>query len=51
MHCQTVVARVTAGSGGTLLVALHVSQMQFRSYTNGKFNAKAEQDEVRCSVI
>lgn len=51
MHCQTVVARVTGGADGKLLVALHVSQMQFRSYNNGKFSAKAAQDEVRCSVM
>ena len=51
MHCQAVVARVSAGAKGEPLVAMQVNQMQFRSYTNGRFNAKGTQGEARCSVM
>jgi len=51
MHCQAVVARVSAGDKGEPLVAMQVNQMQFRSYTNGRFSAKGAQNEVRCSVM
>lgn len=51
MHCQSVVARVTPGERGEALVALQVNQMQFRSYTNGKYGSKVGQGEVRCSVM
>lgn len=51
MHCQAVVARVTAGASGEPLVALQVNQMQFRSYSNGKPGQKATRKEVRCSVM
>jgi hypothetical protein len=51
MHCQAVVARVSAGEKGQPLVAMQVNQMQFKSYTNGKMGAKVGQGEVRCSVM
>jgi hypothetical protein len=51
MHCQAVVARVSAGPKGEPLVAMQVNQMQFRSYTNGRFSAKGAQGEARCSVM
>ena len=51
MHCQSVVARVTPGERGEALVALQVNQMQFRSYTNGKYSSKVSPSEVRCSVM
>ena len=52
MHCQAVVARVSAGDKGEPLVAMQVNQMQFRSYTNGRFSAKGTQNnEARCSVM
>jgi hypothetical protein len=51
MHCQSVVARVTPGAQGAALVALQVNQMQFRSYTNGKYGSKVSPAEVRCSVM
>jgi hypothetical protein len=51
MHCQAVVARVSAGESGDPLVALQVNQMQFRSYSNGRVGSKAGRDEVRCSVM
>ncbi len=50
MHCQAVVARVPAGESGEPLVALQVSQMQFRSYANGK-SAPKSRKEIRCSVM
>ncbi len=50
MHCQAVVARVTAGDSGEPLVALQVNQMQFRSYSNGKSPARHSQ-EAQCSVM
>ena len=51
MHCQAVVARISAGESGDPLVALQVSQMQFRSYSNGKRGTKAASGEVHCSVM
>jgi hypothetical protein len=51
MHCQAVVARVTAGESGEPLVALQVNQMQFRSYANGKGSTKVSRGEARCSVM
>ena len=51
MHCQAVVARVSAGSKGEALVAMQVNQMQFRSYTNGRFNTKTAVTEVKASVM
>jgi hypothetical protein len=51
MHCQAVVARVSAGEKGQPLVAMQVNQMQFRSYTNGKFSSKVNPGEVRASVM
>lgn len=51
MHCQAVVARVSAGAKGEPLVAMQVNQMQFRSYSNGKFTAKSSPNEARCSVM
>ena len=51
MHCQAVVARVSAGVRGEPLVAMQVNQMQFRSYTNGRISAKGSMDEARASVM
>lgn len=51
MHCQAVVSRVTASESGEPLVALQVSQMQFRSYGNGKAAAQKSRKEARCSVM
>jgi hypothetical protein len=51
MHCQAVVARVSAGEKGEPIVALQVNQMQFRSYVNGRFGSKAVQGEARCSSV
>ncbi len=50
MHCQTVVTRVSNMDTGWTRVALQVSQMQFRSYNNGRF-AVADHDEVGCSLM
>ncbi len=51
MHCQAVVARISEGPKGEPLVAMQVNQMQFRSYTNGRFSAKSATNEVRASVM
>jgi hypothetical protein len=51
MHCQAVVARVSASETGGALVAFQVNQMQFRSYSNGKYAATANHDEVGCSLM
>lgn len=51
MHCQAVVARVSTGETGGPLVAMQVNQMQFRSYSNGKFSAKSAVPEARASVM
>ncbi|MGD0201156.1 MAG: PilZ domain-containing protein [Bryobacteraceae bacterium] len=51
MHCQAVVARVSAGESGDPLVALQVNQMQFRSYSNGRVGSRAGREEVRSSVM
>jgi hypothetical protein len=50
MHCQAVVARVSAGEDGGARVAFQVNQMQFRSYSNGKY-AGAANREVGCSLM
>ena len=50
MHCQAVVAWVSAGEAGGARVAFQVNQMQFRSYSNGKY-ATAANHEVGCSLM
>jgi hypothetical protein len=51
MHCQTVVSRVSAGEQGEPMVAMQVSQMQFRSYNSGDQSYEASQDAAQCSVM
>ncbi len=51
MHCQTVVARVTPEGRDRVMVAMQVTQIQFRSYQNGSHSCIASQDELRCSVM
>ena len=51
MHCQAVVARVSASETGAARVAFQVNQMQFRSYANGKCANVANRDEVGCSLM
>jgi hypothetical protein len=50
MHCQAVVARVSASETGCARVAFQVNQMQFRSYSNGKY-ATAANHELGCSLM
>ncbi len=51
MHCQAAVARVTPAERGLALVALQVTQMQFRSYEQRERMSTSDADEVRCSVM
>jgi hypothetical protein len=51
IHCQTVVARVTPGEHGVVMVALQVNQMQFRSYDQREHGDMADADAARCSVM
>ncbi len=50
MHCQVVVARVTATEKGARL-AFQVNQMQFRNYPSGGCAAAADRDGLSCSLM
>ncbi len=51
MYCQTIATRVAPGESGATLVALQVSQMQFRSYDAREHSSEGAADELRCSVM
>jgi hypothetical protein len=50
MHCQAVVARVTATEKGARL-ALQVNQMQFKNYASGGCAASSGRDSISCSLM
>ena len=50
MHCQAVVARVSASETGGAWVAFQVNQMQFKSYANGR-HAAGLYEEAGCALM